>query len=162
MVEATKQVLSRAIRIKSELFPKAHLIFASCSHAFPGSGEAELRLKSELCRSASVDYLEAGSIINSVTELEACRDLLKQRSVLPERILVVTCELHSRREYLLAQKIFPDSKVFVTCVSHTFELEPWHPMPSMRTWPRLLLSQVCGYAAFQAMSWGIYFLGQTS
>ncbi|HEU0080903.1 MAG TPA: hypothetical protein VFQ72_02680 [Candidatus Paceibacterota bacterium] len=154
LAAATRANLDLAIRLQKTVCPKALICFASCAHPFNDAGYFERRMKEDVCDVASARYAYIGSIVNSITEMEALKGHLLRHSFHPEKMLVVTGELHSESERILARQVFPSAQVYVTCTSHELEVEPDHPTLDQRSWARWLWCSVLRWTAFKAMAAG--------
>lgn len=155
LANATRENLIEAIEIVRNVSPRAVVVFGSCSHPFPGAAELEESIKIKMCQDAGVKYISVGPISNSVTEMEAVRNVLEARHVYFETMVIVTCELHSPSEFCLADMIFSGREVFIR--SNSFEMEvqkdhPTHDQQTMWLWLPLSIARFC---TFKAASWGI-------
>ncbi len=161
LARATRENLQAAISVKQNLLTKAPIVFGSCSHSstkpFPGSAEAETRLKLEILEDQRVGgSIYIGPISSSIDEMEGMKHVLEAKGFpSPRSILIVTCELHSGSERILSGMVFPHTRAVILCNSHEYEVEPDHPTPDQRTWPRWLWASVKRHLAFKAASKGL-------
>ena len=152
LAKATEANLREAIRIKNNLPLIAPIVFASCSHPFPGAEKAESEIKTKMLEKFKVNYLDAGSITNSINEMMAWRDVMKTKGILPRAIVIVTCELHSKSERILAGMLFPGTNVYLRCNPHELEVEENHPTKDQRFWHLWLKASLMRFMAFKAVS----------
>jgi hypothetical protein len=132
---ASEVNMSEAIGLVLEYFPRAIIIFGSCSHPYLGAEKHEEALKIAMCEGARVKFISAGAIINSVGEMDAWKKAIGENE---GDIVIVTCDFHSRSERRLAKRILKGRKVFLRANSYEHEVESDHPTPDQRTWLRWL------------------------
>ncbi len=134
---ATTMNLYRAIELASAC--DGLIVLFSCSHPFEGAAKLEDDFKREILIASGVRYIMGRSIINSIDEMEAVKEVLEANKIdyYTDGVCLITCDFHSRAMRLLAQMILK-VRILVFSNSYVFEVEEGHPTPDQRTWVRWL------------------------
>ncbi len=117
-------------------FKDATVAYANSSHCFPGSEEVIAQEKWEYLSAIPWGYhpketIDAGGIVNSVTEAFAVRDALEEKGIQPKEILVITGKQHSRSALYIWRKVFPLAEISLVYF-RGLEWHPTHMFPSQR------------------------------
>lgn len=136
--KATRASVERAIYF-NRFFPKSLIVFGNCSHCFPGSGDFEFGEKIAIFCERQTPFVNAGNIVNTITEAEAVKECLGDShsgmQKAPKKILVISSIIHAPSAQLIWQEIFPKAKIFIAYISDDpwLEVEPNHTIWAQRT-----------------------------
>lgn len=130
--------LVRAISYANHEFPHALIAYAHTKHCFAGAEKVIALQKAAILDNGPImpvppeRVVDAGGIINSVTEAWAVRDALYRRNVEPREILLVVGHQHSRSALYIWREVFPTTRISLI-YSDGSEWQSDHVFPDQRS-----------------------------
>ena len=157
----TEMVFRTAIRLFRKQGNTTLLAYGDAGNSFPKAELTEGAFKKILLRELNVDQnlaIEAGRIMNSVTEAMRIKESLVTAGKNPKNILVVCTMMHSRTVRYIWKKTFPDAWISIYCIDGFSDVEKGHQILLQRTRWVWFIANILRHAALR--TFGLRLVGK--
>jgi uncharacterized SAM-binding protein YcdF (DUF218 family) len=134
-------------------YPKSVILFANSSHSFEGSADVESTLKWQeilLHKIPMARIIDAGPIVNTVTEAKSVKRVLEEHFIRPVEILLITDSLHGQSAIYIWERVFPSVRISLQYM-HSDAYQPDHIFPGLQGKWAWLMTNVKRQAALLVM-----------
>ncbi|HRH22689.1 MAG TPA: hypothetical protein PLB51_01705 [Candidatus Paceibacterota bacterium] len=125
LTNATERITVVATEYQ-RMYPKAFVVMSPCAYMFPGSANREWEYRKAIFETCQADIVRARVMNNSVEEVMAIVEVIKDRGIKNPHVLVVTGEMHMRAVKFIWKKIMPEARVSIKSVPYWYEYQPEH------------------------------------